>query len=355
MLSRPYGDTWVRSVGCREVNRVRIKSIRRATSDEWDRVWQACGYATYFHSREWAEIIRAYTDGHTQPEPVSVIFSDGKTALLPLSAGLAASGRRDYVSSPCGTYGGWISESSLGADHAVLLHDLLTSEQIVWRLNPYDTVAQTALAGLGEPDETQALRLCDGFESIYRHWSYDHKKAERQARRNGVQVRMAAGIEDWRAYYGVYQDCLRRWADGATSSYGWELFDQIRRLSSPWVALWLATYDGAVVSGILAFHTKSHVVAWHGATFEHCFHLRPANLIYSEFIRDSCERGYLWADLNPSGGHEGVKVFKQRFGATPLPCAVIRTEPRTPELVGRIAEFKRRVKRRVLPWVHWLR
>ena len=64
---------------------IQIEQIRPALPEEWDAIWDDCSYATYFHSREWAEIWSCYTQGDLRPNPLLVLFSDGKEALLPLS------------------------------------------------------------------------------------------------------------------------------------------------------------------------------------------------------------------------------------------------------------------------------
>ena len=118
-----------------------IKNIRSATPAEWDNIWQECDYSTYFHSKEWAEIWNIYTKGKMHPDPKLVIFTDGKKALLPLSYQRRVKGLvKNYVSSPAGTFGGWISTDGLTIEHGRLLANYLTEKlgNLVWRFNPYD-------------------------------------------------------------------------------------------------------------------------------------------------------------------------------------------------------------------------
>ena len=63
---------------------------------------------------------------------------------------------------------------------------------------------------------------------------------------------------------------------------------------------------------------------WHGAARESSLALRPANRLFGEVIRDACERGFRWFDFNSSAGLEGVRRFKEGFGARPLPCPYVR-------------------------------
>jgi CelD/BcsL family acetyltransferase involved in cellulose biosynthesis len=321
---------------------VGVVEIQEAAPSDWDNAWRDCEYATYFHSREWAQIWSAYTGGAMHPAAKVVRFSDQRRALLPFSSAKRHKGLvRDYVSSPGGTFGGWLAGDDFTHDHARALSKLLTVRwNLVWRLNPYDALALQTYPGNGAPDETHALALAEGFEAIQKAWSREHAATARnirKAQREGVQIQMATRPEHWREYYEVYEESLRRWADKASSHYDWKLFEEMLHRRSSQIKLWTAVYDDRVVAGALCFYGTRHVVYWHGAALEQYFHVRPVNLLICEVIRDACAAGFRWFDFNPSGGHEGVKAFKRSFGAVALPCPVISAQTRWSRLVGRLA------------------
>lgn len=308
-----------------------LVEVRRATSDEWDLIWRECEYATYFHSREWAEIWGAYSKGGMIPEPKLVSFSDGKKVLLPLTVQQSRRGfGKTYYSSPGGTYGGWLSSERLHEAHAALLVSVLghMAGNLIWRSNPYDElVLQTVSKIKTEYDETDTLHLADDFESLLKAWTKGHVSAARKAQKAGVagvKVLQAATLEEWYAYFQVYEDSLHRWGEKATSKYEWTLFEEMHRRKSPNIRLWLAVYQDNIIAGALCFYSSKHAVYWHGAALEEHFHLRPVNLLMFEAIKDACERGLMWFDFNPSGGHEGVRKFKRSFGTQALPCPVVR-------------------------------
>ncbi|MBW4643034.1 MAG: GNAT family N-acetyltransferase [Goleter apudmare HA4340-LM2] len=304
---------------------ISITSIYTVGNDEWDLIWSQCDYATYFHSREWAEIWNAYTQGKIRPEPILVLFSDGKKALLPFSVKKIFKGLvNNYISSITGTFGGWISNYQLEEEHVNLLLELFTSKfnNFYLRFNPYNEMFSKIELNSLIYDETYVLNLNKGFEKIYQGWARGNKSSTKKAIKEGVFVRVASTIDDWNDYYQVYEDSLRRWADKASSKYEWDLFKEIFQRNSNNYKLWLAIYKNQVISGILCFYAKKHAVYWHGATLEDFFHLRPVNILMYESIKSACEQGYSWFDFNPSGGHEGVKEFKKRFGAEALPCPV---------------------------------
>jgi predicted N-acyltransferase len=199
-------------------------------------------------------------------------------------------------------------------------------KNVTWRVNPYDPHAAVAAAMSTHEDTTHVLELSGDFDAAFRTWSKGHRAAVKQARRERITVRAADGIDDWRAYYGAYQDSVRRWGESASTVYRWSLFEELARGGSKHVRLWLAERDGRIAAGSLCFYAKRHVVYWHGAAYEEFFKMRPVNLLIYEAARAACDDGYRWFDFNPSGGLEGVRAFKKSFGTVELPCPVVRLE-----------------------------
>lgn len=295
-----------------------IHSVTGASDEEWDAVFEACDYATFFHSRNWSELWRGYSDGKIVPAAQRIEFSDGALAILPVS--LQKGTFATHLSSPAGTYGGWIARDALGREHTHLLarHLLDLDGGLKWRLNPYYPCYAEARIGDYTADETHALSLDRDFRSILQRSTKGHKSAATKARREGVTTRLAATPADWRAYYELYASSLERWGDKASSRYEPKLFESLARLDSRAVRLWLAEYQGKAVAGALCFYTRWHVAYWHGAASGEHFHLRPVQPLIYDAIQDACERGARWFDFNPSGGHEGVKHFKRGFGTEVL-------------------------------------
>jgi len=309
---------------------IHIDQIRAAQPEEWDVIWRQCSYATYFHSREWAEIWIHYSQEWMRPNPLLVMFSDGKEALLPLSCELSYGSVKSFWSSPEGTYGGWIAMDPLGREHAILMKEFLTRElgRLYWQTNPYDDLVAAAGLDANIENETHAIDLERGFDAVYRDWSSACRRAERKARRCGVVVREANKKEDWRCYYQAYEDSQRRWGERTLSHHRWSLFQAMYDLQSEYLRLWLATnHEGRIIAGALMGYAKTHAAYWHGAALETYLVLRPMNLLFYELIRDACEKGYKWFDFNPSGGLDGVRRFKESFGAKPLHCPILHVKP----------------------------
>lgn len=320
-----------------------IVSVAAATDAAWDDAWGACRHATYFHSRHWAEL---WSAGHRQglrPSPQEVTFSDGKTALLPLSARRrTGTPIRQYVSSPGGTYGGWISDVELTAEHRMLLARHLVHQRgdLTWRLNPFETPDYEAeCLGSVAADHTQVLTLTDGFDVISRTFTKGHRSAANKSRREGVHTALASSEADWSAFEQVYRDSVRRWGDRASTVHDSSLFHSLAR--APGVRLWVALHEGKVIAGAVCLYAPNHVSYWLGGALESAFPMRPVHLLMHTAIEDACSRGVTWFDFNPSGGHEGVAAFKKGFGTVRLPAPVVVRYGRASRLLNTRRSIRR--------------
>ncbi len=316
-----------------------IHRISTATVSEWETFWRESDQATYFHSPEWAAIWAEYSRGGVRPAPRKVLFRDGREALLPLCFERRLGGLLSrYVSSPEGTFGGWLSREPLTIDHALALTEWLTRKQgrsLVWRFNPYDELCFEAGKRHGlecRNDETYALALGAGVEAVVKGFKSRCRTDIRKAREAGFVIQRAGSQSDWHDYHRVYQDSLRRWGNQQEEGYDRRLFDILFERRSPHIQLWLARRDGQVVSGNIIFYARHHVVYWLGATLEQHLTSGVAKLLMSEIIQDACREGYSWFDFNPSPTLSGVKFFKEGFGARALPAPVVYVDTRLKQL-----------------------
>ncbi|NIN06760.1 MAG: GNAT family N-acetyltransferase, partial [Armatimonadetes bacterium] len=286
-------------------------------------MWRQCSYATYFHSREWAEIWSRYEQGKLRPNPLLVMFTDGKKALLPLSYKMwesAGASGKYFESSANGNYGGWIAVDPLGTEHAILMKEFLTQElgYLFWQINPFDDLVAEIGVDATFHGETQAINLERGFDAVYAGWDSACRNRERKGRKSGILVRLAQTEEDWRGFYRAYEDSLRRWGDQAKKRYGWALFQEMFNRQSDHIKLWLATTtDELIVAGVLMCYARTHAVPWHGGILGSYAALQPNNRLFYETIKDACDKRYRWFDFGTSPS-EGVRRFKQSFGARSL-------------------------------------
>lgn len=322
-----------------------IEHERGATRDEWRAIWEGSDSSTYFQSPEWAEIWERHSGGRLRPAAKLLRFSDGVEALLPLVWEVKAAGLLNrFVSSPEGTYGGWLCKDRLTLSHAVLLTQWLLSvdgSNLVWRLNPFDPLVFRAAVKCGvhaRYDETHAVRLNADATTLLRGFKKGCREDIKKARKRGsLEVRVATRRCEWQAYHRVYQDSLVRWGHRADDGYPWSLFETIFEAKSEHVKLWLARFEGQIVSGELTFYAGSHAVSWHAATLHDYLRTGVGKFQTFEIIKDCCASGYRWLDFNPSAGLAGVQGLKESFRAQAMPAPLVYVDAPLKRWVRRAA------------------
>jgi CelD/BcsL family acetyltransferase involved in cellulose biosynthesis len=314
------------------------------TRDEWAALWRESDTATFFHSPDWAELWSRF-DPATRSVPELLRFEDGRRALLPLCFERRLGGLLGcFTACPQATFGGWITSGAIdeGQADALLAHLLERgSSSLVWRMNPYDAAAFDAGRRRGlscRADYTHAIELSPGADALAKRFKNGYRSDIRKALKTGrISVEPATRLEEWRAYYRVYQETLSRWGHQLSEGYPWELFELLAGLNSPVVRLWLARYDGVIVSGELCLYARRHVVSWHAATLQDYLRSHVAKVQIFHVIQDACARGYRWFDFNPSAGLEGVRTFKESFDAQPLPAPLVYVDAPVKRLARSVA------------------
>jgi hypothetical protein len=300
-----------------------IIEIRPTSRNEWLQTAQQCPHATFFHTPMWAEIFAEYSSGQIQPYAHTLVFPGETKAIVTLCRRKRLGLFIDYISTPAGNYGGWISADALAPEHVHCIVEHLDSyDNIEWRTNPFDDRMQQIDLPSSSDDFTQAVDLRGGFDTVFAKWSRGHVNAVNKARRAGVVVRRATSIEDWRTHFSLYQKLRRRWRS-PSSNYQWKLFEIMHEANMETIALWVAELAGKPLSSVVCFYWNHHAVAWHAAAAQEHFNVRSNHYMYYEIMRNAAEQGFSWFDMNPSGGNEGVVDFKAHLGCEQLASSSI--------------------------------
>ncbi|MGC2064433.1 MAG: GNAT family N-acetyltransferase [Thermodesulfovibrionales bacterium] len=298
-----------------------IKEIREATDEEWDRMVDSAGSALYFQTREWFDIWKAYAGFKSGAKLIR--FDSGKKVLLPLAHINLLKGLIPvYFLAPKGL-GGFVTDDELEEDEKKELFKVLKKMKMLYcAVNPYDTLSNE-FDRFNNRDFTQVLDLSEGFDRIFKKWTWGHYSRTRKGLREGITAEVAVTEDDWKAYFDVYQDTLARWGEKTTNAYGWALFDIMFRKKSDKIKLWLAKYQGQIISGALCFYHNNHVAYWHSATSQRFYKkLNATHVLQYCIIKDACEKGFLHYDFLPSSGIEGVIAFKAGFSPQKKPVNI---------------------------------
>lgn len=291
------------------------------TDEEWDSIVNTVEYAIYFQTREWFDIWTRYAGFKSDTRLIR--FSSGKKALLPLASLSLLKGLVNiHFLSPKGM-GGFVTNDDLDEAEKQGLYGILKKMGTLYcAINPYDALTN-GFDAFNAGDFTQFLNLSDGFEQIFKRWTWGHYSRARKGIREGITAETAVTEDQWKFYFGLYRDNLARWGEKTTNAYRWPLFEIMYKKKSNKIRLWLARYQGHIISGALCFYHNRHVAYWHSATSERFYKkLNATQVLQYYIIKDACERGFLIYDFLPSSGIKGVIDFKSGFSPQTKPVHI---------------------------------
>jgi hypothetical protein len=306
-----------------------MKVERPVPEEFWWAVARDCPRASFFHTPLWSRLVTtAFPD--LCGASAGLTLPGGARVVLPMVeiARHVRGGFAEAESTYAGCYGGLIADRSLGPGEYAAAWQAVLGQRRIGRLHlTGDPLSGDPGPGLppSAEDVTHLLDLAPGWERVEAGFSEGHRRSIRRAAAHGLTVAPAAGLDDFRAYFEVYQDSIRRWGDRATNDYPWALFEAGHALQKEHpesLALWLCRDAGQVVAGAWVFSWNQRATYWHGASLTAALDLHPGHVLHAEIVRDACARGRAWYDFNPSGGHAGTARFKRGFGT------VLRTVPR---------------------------
>lgn len=298
-----------------------ITDIRKATDEEWDSMADADGTAIYFQTREWFRIWADYAG--FKDDTKLIHFKSGKKVLLPLTHICLLKGLMNvHFLAPKGM-GGFVTNDELDpAEKKALFRILRKIKMLYCAANPYDGLTN-GFDGFNAEDFTQFLDLSEGFDTIFKRWTWGHYSRARKGIREGITAEPALTEDDWKSYFGLYLDNLARWGEKTTNAYQWPLFEMMYRRKSSKIKLWLARYEGQIISGALCFYHNRHVSYWHSATSERFYKkLNATQVLQYYIIKDACEKGFFIYDFLPSSGIKGVIDFKSGFSPQTKPVHI---------------------------------
>ena len=313
--------------------------VKKIDEAEWRAYLADCTTGTFFHSPEWYQVWEKYA-GYDY-EAKMLCFDSGRKVLFPYCWRWRLKGLvKEIISSPVGTYGGGISQSELlDKEKKELENYFLNFRLLQFRANPLNGILAPSF--FTQQDFTQIIQLEEDTDKVLEKWSDNHLRSLKKGLKSGLSIHIADCLSDWKEYFNIYQDSLRRWGKNTSSRYNWMLFETLSHLDSEVCRLWLVRKDLKLVAGCICFYQKTHIVYWHGASLESSFHLKPNHVLHYYIIKNAVENKFKWYDFNPSGGHRGVIKFKEGFGAVKIASDIYH---RQPYLLKKLFEIRRKIK-----------
>ncbi len=284
----------------------------------WDEVVRSCGYATFFHTRAWAELF-ATTLGTWQPEPVVIEFSDGNLAVLPMMRRLDSEHRQSVVP---GMYGGPLFSRPPTEEHWDEFDKVPRWYPDIFIVdNPYSPYQWDPNGLVKWRFYTHITDLSGGFGQVWKRYRQNTKRNIKKAEGSGIEIRPALTVADAQAYFDVYEDTTVRFGDKLGSFYPLALFENLLLMPEygEAVKLSLASLGNMVVSGLLMLYWGNVAIAWHYSTRPNYLTSHACPLLLGAAMRHACAEGFRSFDFLLSGSFDGVAHFKEGFGSVRKP------------------------------------
>ncbi|NCC32542.1 GNAT family N-acetyltransferase [Candidatus Chloroploca sp. Khr17] len=303
-----------------------MKLLKTIESEFWWYVARHCDYATFFHTPLWQELaLRMHPE--FADASVGFISPRGVHAVLPLLATKRMGPLQSLLSTFEYCYGGIIADGELSDEDVTTMYQLACDWNVTgMRLleNPIAPRLDLSAQFQGTGYHSYIVKLDADFDTVFGRFAKSQRNAYRKGIKEGVTIDLVETLDDYRAYYGVYQDTIQRWGeDPSTYGYGWDLFATIFEYAQQYpetIKLWVARIDGEIVGGTIGFYWQRHVVAWHGCIATAYLKHKTNVVLDTEIIRDALARGYAYYDFNPTGDlNPGIDDYKKRLGSTIYP------------------------------------
>lgn len=278
---------------------------------EWQDFVENCPAATFFHTFDWYEIWKVYKGYDYQP--IIIEFKSGSRVFLPLASFKILRGHlKRHVSSPAGTYGGFLFQKRLQEfEIQKLAHWIKGFDGINITFTPFHE-ADWGVSHLPS-DFTQIIPLGQSWLRIEKQMKKGRiLRKVRKAKSNYLEFRRIRA-EEVVMFHKVYVSRRSDW-EKPSNDYSLKLFELLHNVTD--TDFWgIYLPDGTLIGGGIFLRQKWHVSSWLPVALTKYLSLKPYEFLFFNCIQYYHTKGLKWFDFNPSGGHEGVVRFKSGFGA----------------------------------------
>jgi hypothetical protein len=240
---------------------------------------------------------------------------------------------------------GWGMGGIVGADLdadvvAAVVADLRQRRDVFTRIrpDPLDADLWAAVPGLvTKPRHAHVLDLREGLEAVRRGLHRSARRNLRIAEAADLDVTCVADDHHLRAYYGLFELSVARWAESSREPLAlarWRATrrDPIEKLATmaehlgDRFRLWMAWQDGEPVAGSIVLHGNTAHATRGAMDKEPAHRTRAMTLLDWLAIQDAVASGCPSYHFGESGTSGGLAAFKESFGARPVPYADLRIE-----------------------------
>lgn len=312
-----------------------MRILKPVSEDFWWDVARKCDYATFYHTPLWKEVATRTFPEKYKDETFGAILPSGVRVVFPLISKRRIGPMRWLHSTFENCSGGFIADGPVLPSEAAWLY----KQSFQW--STYTFYVTDNPIGPALPEEvkshlhevysepTYLVNLDTDFDTIFSRFSRSRRTAYRSGLKQGVTMRIATSLEDFKAYYTSYRDAVERWGEDDGYGYNWNLFEQIFNLSQKYpdyIKIWLMIVNDQIAGGRMMLYWNQYVSLWHGSAHRDFLSYDVMPVGDTEIMRDALNRGYRYFDFSTSSLKQGVMTYKERFGAVTKTVSIWRYE-----------------------------
>ena len=287
------------------------------SESKWEEIIAASEHSYFFHTPAWARILEETYGGEIATRLYEI---DGKEILVPMIKH-KRHGFYVYSSMESG-YGGIFSTSELSPDVLQkILRDIVSGKSLWFTMSLppfFDLPVQKDIfikEVNSEWNYTHVLSLEKGFEYLWKNkFERDLKRGIKKAEKNNVEIINTNKLEPFEIFYSLYKNRSKVWGY-KVPPHPWKLYENLHKFGSSHVQLRLAVKDAKTIAGLITFEYGDSIFRWMNASLKEYLKYYPNNLLDKEVIEYACKMGFKYYNFGASGNLEGVRKFKESFGA----------------------------------------
>jgi lipid II:glycine glycyltransferase (peptidoglycan interpeptide bridge formation enzyme) len=289
------------------------------SEQKWESFLENAGNSCFFQTPRWAKILHESFGLRIATRLYSI---DGIEVLIPMME-QKKFGFNILNSMPQG-YGGIFSQPELNEEYIrLILKSIIGGNNILFILSlpPFTHLElkedPKILVQKEKRNNAYILSLDTSYQDISR------KKFNRNATRcirkadKDINIFVKNDLESYKCFYSLFQERALEWGYKETP-YEWKFFEALMKYGSPNVKLWLAEKNGDVIGGLMAIESNKSLFTLLMASPLKYQKYFSNHLLYRSIIEWACDHGIEYINFGSSEGYEGVRKFKESFGASKI-------------------------------------
>jgi hypothetical protein len=301
-----------------------LSVINESNDKDWEKYVSSHPKALFYHHPVWLRALEAETGNEIIR--LAAKDSSGKLrGILPLQAtagmylGLGGQAGAPRISSlPRTPLAGILADDEVAAqlllDKAIKLTrentgvflQIKTTDSEYYKDSRIKIVPWRINYNISLPENEDDLRFGNPRNHRRIKWAVNKAAAE------GVNIRRADSISDFKKWYTLYLE-TSRWHAVPPRSY--KFFSELFNAPQEYVSLQIAEKKGQILAGSIFLKYNDTVFYSFNGRDQDQLNLRPNDLIQFHTIYQACREGYKFYDMGEvAGGQAGLVDFKKKWG-----------------------------------------